>query len=392
MSVFLKVRIVAVLIPLLAMPASTAVAQRNLRDIPDPSPEGQLKTFRVADGFAVNLYASDPVVTKPIQIAFDERGRLWVASSRVYPQIRPGQPEDDRVLILEDRDRDGTAEHVTVFARGLLMPTGVLPGDGGAYVALGNELVHFADRDGDGVADERRVVLSGFGLEDTHHIFHSLRWGPDGKMYFNQSYYIQSHIETPYGPRRLDGGGVWQYDPVTGRLEIFVRGMVNSWGHRWDTFGQSFCTDGAFGEGINYVFPGSTFVASPGTVRKLRGLNPGNPKHAGLERLTGEHFPEAWRDRWITADFRANRINSFTVTEDGRSSGYAGRKRDDLLSSTHVAFRPVDMTMGPDGAIYFADWYNPIIQHGEVNFKDERRDHVHGRIWRVAVAGKPALK
>ncbi len=373
-------------------PGGDLSAQRNLTNIPDPSPEAQRRTFQVADGFAVNLYASDPLVTKPIQIAFDERGRLWVASSGVYPQIRPGQAENDRVLILEDLDRDGDADRVTEFAKGLLMPTGVLPGDGGAYVALGGELVHFSDRDDDGVSDERRVVLSGFGLEDTHHVFHSLRWGPDGKMYFNQSYYIQSHIETPYGPRRLDGGGVWQYDTVTGRLEVFVRGMVNSWGHRWDRFGQSFCTDGAFGEGINYVFPGSTFVASPGTVRKLRGLNPGNPKHAGLEQLTGDHFPPAWRDRWITADFRANRIDSFTVTEGASGSGYAGRKRENLLTSTHIAFRSVDMTMGPDGAIYFADWYNPIIQHGEVNFKDERRDHVHGRIWRVAVADRPALE
>jgi putative heme-binding domain-containing protein len=365
------------------------LAQRELKDIPDPHPQVELESFTVADGFEVQLFAAEPLVAKPIQIAFDEEGRLWVASSRVYPQIRPGQSENDKILVLEDLDGDGTADRTTVFADDLLMPTGVLPGDGGVYVALGSELVHLRDTDNDGVADRRRTVLSGFGLEDTHHIFHTLRWGPDGRMYFHQSYYIQTHVETPYGVRRLDGGGIWQFDPKTGRLEVFSRGMVNSWGHRIDFWGQSLATDGAYGDGLNFVFPGATFVASPGTVRKLRGLNPGNPKHAGLERLTGRHIPPAWRDRWITADFRANRINSFSLSEDG--SGYAGRKGEDLIQSTHVAFRPVDMTMGPDGAIYISDWYNPIIQHGEVNFKDTRRDHVHGRIWRISAKGRALL-
>src|SRR5205807_2557761 len=170
----------------------------------------------------------DPLVAKPIQMNFDSDGRLWVATSEVYPQIKPGQKANDKIIILEDRDGDGRADNTTVFIDGLLIPTGVEPGDGGAYVANSTDLVHFADTKGTGRADHQRIVLSGFGTEDTHHIIHTLRWGPDGMLYFNQSTYIHSHIETPHGVRRLGGGGIWQFRPDTMRLEVFLHGLINA--------------------------------------------------------------------------------------------------------------------------------------------------------------------
>ncbi|MFM8219533.1 MAG: PVC-type heme-binding CxxCH protein, partial [Planctomycetaceae bacterium] len=188
--------------------ADRAHAQRDLKNIPDPDPELERRTFQVADGFEVNLYAADPLLAKPIQMNFDPQGRLWIASSEIYPHIAPGQPATDKILVVEDRDGDGQAERTTVFADGLLIPTGVEPGDGGAYVANSTELIHLADTDGDGVADRRQVLLSGFGTEDTHHIIHTFRWGLDGALYFNQSIYIHSHVETPWGVRRLGGGGI----------------------------------------------------------------------------------------------------------------------------------------------------------------------------------------
>src|SRR5581483_5677213 len=200
-------------------------------------------------------------------------GRLWVACSEAYPQIKPGQKANDKVIVLEDADGDGRADKTTVFADGLLIPTGVEPGDGGAYVGNSTELLPLADTDGDCKADRRRVVLSGFGTEDTHHILHTLRWGPEGMLYFNQSVYIHSHIETPYGVRRLGGGGVWQFRPETMRLEVFARGWWNPWGHHFDRWGQSFVTDGAGFEGVCPAFPGATYSPAP-TSRVLHGLNP----------------------------------------------------------------------------------------------------------------------
>src|SRR5258707_4579213 len=177
------------LLALFALSPSLAHAQRDAKT-PDPDPELERKTFQVAPGFEVTLFAADPLLAKPIQMNFDPQGRLWVASSEVYPQIKPGQVANDKVIVLEDTDGDGKADKTTVCADGLLIPTGVEPGDGGAYVADSTDLLHLKDTRGTGRADQRRVVLSGFGTEDTHHILHTLRWGPDGMLYFNQSIYI----------------------------------------------------------------------------------------------------------------------------------------------------------------------------------------------------------
>jgi putative heme-binding domain-containing protein len=372
----------------LAVVATPARAQRNA-GVPDPDPEVERRSFRLPQGFEANLYAADPLLAKPIQMNFDPAGRLWVVASEVYPQIAPGQAANDKVLVIEDRDGDGTAETSTVFADGLLIPTGIEPGDGGAYVANSTELIHLADADGDGKADRRRVVLSGFGTEDTHHLLHTLRWGPDGCLYMNQSIYIHSHVETPHGVRRLNGGGVWRFRPETVRLEVFTRGLVNPWGHAIDRFGQSFLTDGAGGEGINWALPGAYFVTAVDAVRLLPGLNPGSPKYCGLEIVDGRHLPEDWRGTLVTNDFRANRVCRFEVKDAG--AGFASRELPEPIRATHPAFRPIDVKQGPDGAIYVADWYNPIIQHGEVDFRDPRRDHTRGRIWRITAKGRPLV-
>lgn len=369
--------------------AVVSQAQNNLKDIPDPDPALQMETFKVADGYEVTLFASDPMVVKPIQMNWDADGRLWVASSIIYPHMRTGEEANDKIYVLEDTDGDGVADKSTIFAEGLLMPTGILPGDGGVYVANSTEVLFLKDTDGDGKADHREVLLTGFGTGDTHHLIHTFRWGPEGLLYFAQSIYIYSHVETPWGVRRLEGGGVWQFRPENRKLEVYARGLVNPWGLQFDRWGQSFLTDGAGGEGINYAFPGATFVTAPGAERIIRGLNPGQPKHSGLDIVSGRHMAD-WQGNFITNDFRANRINRFTVEEQG--SGFATKLAEDLLWADHVSFRPVDITMGPDGAIYVADWYNPIIQHGEVDFHDPRRDQQHGRIWRITKKGSPLVE
>ena len=367
----------------------SANAQRDLRDIPTPDPAAELAAMRIGEGFEVNLFAADPMFAKPIHMNFDAQGRLWVASSRNYPQIEPGAAPSDQIVMIEDRDRDGQADHHTVFADNLLIPTGVLPGDGGVYVANSTELIHLIDTDGDGKADQRRTILSGFGTEDTHHLLHTLRWAPDGWMHLNQSIYIHSHVETPQGVKRLDGGGIWRFEPGTSQLEVFCKGFVNPWGHVIDAFGQSLVTDGAYFEGINYAFPESVFVTSPGATRWLAGLNPGSPKHCGLEMISGDAMPKEMQGRLVTNDFRSHRVCVFEIARQG--SGYRSAQLPELIRTEHVAFRPIDVKMGPDGAIYVADWYNPIIQHGEVDFRDPRRDTEHGRIWRISAKGKRPL-
>ena len=374
---------------LLAMWADSAFAQRELKDIPLPDPVEEQATFILPEGFEVNLFAADPQIAKPIQMNFDAKGRLWIASSSVYPQIEPGAEANDRILILEDNDGDGVSEVTKVFATGLLIPTGVEPGDGGAYVGASTELLHFVDTDGDDKADERRIVLSGFGTEDTHHILHTLRWGPEHRLYMSQSIYIHSHIETPWGVKRLLAGGIWQFRPETLELNVFARGWVNSWGTHFTKYGTTFATDGAGGEGINYAVPGAAYATAYGASRILPGLNPGSPKHCGLEIVESPNLPVDWQGSFITNDFRGHRVCRFVVEEDG--SGFVSHEQQELIKSNHQSFRPIDVKMGPDGAIYIADWYNPIIQHGEVDFRDPRRDHTHGRIWRVTYKGNQTV-
>ncbi|MDA0348350.1 MAG: HEAT repeat domain-containing protein [Verrucomicrobia bacterium] len=365
-------------------------AQRALTEIPNSDPAYQLSMLKAAEGFEISLFASDPMIAKPTSMAFDSKGRLFVTCTPIYPHVKPGEIPSDQVVRLEDTDGDGVADKSTVFADGLLIPTAVLANPEGVYVANSTELLFFTDKNDDGVADTRRIIYSGFGTEDTHHVIHTLRQGPDGLIYLNQSIYTHSHVETPYGYKDLQAGGVWQIRPETLELGVYSRGLVNTWGLQFDKWGQTFQTDGAGFEGIIYSFPGAAFLTNVGYERILPGLNPGQPKMSGLEIIDGPHFPDDWQGRLITNDFRGNRISTFIVSDS--NSGFISEKQKDLVTSTHGAFRPIDLQNGPDGALYAADWYNPIIQHGEVDFRDERRDHEHGRIWRITAKDSPLQK
>ncbi|MDG2222051.1 MAG: HEAT repeat domain-containing protein, partial [Rubripirellula sp.] len=367
-------------------PKQPQVKSQYAKFTKQPTPE-----FTVGDDLEVTLWAENPQLNKPIQMNFDPAGRLWVASSEAYPMIEVGQAAPDKILVLEDTNGDGKADKSTVFADGLLIPTGVEPGDGGCYVAQSTDLLFLKDTDGDGKADVKRRVLSGFGTEDTHHNLHTLRWGPDGRLYMNQSIYTRSDAETPRGIVRLKAGGGFRYNPATMRMQIVFRGLVNSWGHQFDAYGQSFLTDGAGGAGIAYSFPGAAFNPAPGTRRVLDLISPGRyPKFASAEIIYGDAYPPEWQGSVVTCDFRANRVTRFSMTE--QDAGFVTKQEDDLLRTAASTFRPIDVKQGPDGALYIADWSNPIINHGEVDFRDERRDRWHGRIWRVTWKGGKTKK
>ncbi len=370
---------------------SKAVSKASIPAKPGADRPQSLPDFEVAPGFEINLFAESPLLSKPIQMNFDPRGRLWVVGSSIYPQIKPGQEANDKVFILEDTKGVGKADKSTVFVGGLFLPTGIQPGDGGVYVAQGTQLLHFKDTDGAGKAGPKRIVLSGFGTEDTHHLLHTLYWGPDGQLYFDQSIYIHSHIETPNGVERLNSGGIWHLRPATMELGVYLRGFCNPWGHQFDEFGQSFVTDGAGYEGLSFGIPGATYFTYAGMRRELQSVSAGSyPKFCGLELIESRQFPADWQGNAITCDFRAHRVVRFAIEE--KDSGYATREMPDLLRTTNVTFRPIDVKLGPDGALYIADWSNPIIQHGEVDFRDPRRDHEYGRIWRVTAKGRPLVK
>ncbi len=412
------------------------------------APDLPVPQFDLGENLEITLWAENPLLVKPTQMNWDALGRLWVCGTAHYPQIAPGEIEKDQIFILEDTDRDGKADKSTVFAGGMLLPTCIVPDlvatalravspdvdtaparprgarlQSACYVGASTEMLHFADTDGDGLADEKRIVFTGFGTEDTHHNVHTLKWGPDGRLYFDQSIYTHTHLETPYGMVRLNAGGVFAYDPRTERVEVFCKGLWNPWGHVIDRNGQHFLTDGAGRDGIAWAFPGAVFAPSEGARQTMPLISPGTyPKFAGLELIHSPHFPDDWQGTAVTCDFRAHRIVRFAIkdlnaegakgTEERREgtdaktsalsansaasalkkSGFVTADLPDVARTADIAFRPIDVKLGPDGALYIADWTNPVINHGEVDFRDPRRDKTHGRIWRITYKGRETVK
>src|SRR2546425_754814 len=369
----------------LALGASALAA-----DADDPAAE--LASFQVADGFAVNLFASEKEgVIKPIQMRFDARGRLWVIGSTVYPQIEPGQEPNDKVLILEDTDGDGRCDKTTVFADGLMIPTGIELGNGGAYVGQGTELLHLKDTDGDDKADERGVVLRGFGTGDNHQNINSFLFGPGGELWFSQGLHIRSQVETPWGIMRLEQAGIWRLWPRRLKLEGFYGSEhepQNPWGFVFTDWGEPIVLAGNNSSAI-YPVPGLV-VNHRDDAPALIWKNGNGRKSSGGDIVGTAHFPDSWQGVLIVGGYINNAVWALNINDDG--AGFTLEDRPPLIKASSRSFRPVDVKFGPDGALYLCDWFNPIIGHYQASFRDPGRDKTHGRIWRVTAKGRPLTK
>jgi putative heme-binding domain-containing protein len=352
------------------------------------NPDFELASFTIAPGFEVNLFASEKDgVIKPIQIRFDPQGRLWVIGSTVYPQLEPGEVPNDKVLVLEDTNNDGVSDKTTVFADGLMIPTGIELGDGGVYVGHGTELLFLKDTDGDLKADERRVVLRGFGTGDNHQNINSFLFGPGGELWFSQGLHTRSNVETPWGIVRMNQAGLWRFHPRLKKLESFYGSVYepqNPWGYVFTDWGEPIVIAGNNSSMI-YPVPGLTsahFSLPPHQIWK----NGGGRKSSGADIVGTSHFPDDWQGLIITGGYINNAVWVLEIQDDG--SGFALVDRNPLIKSTSRNFRPVDVKFGPDGSLYICDWYNPIIGHYQASFRHPDRDKTHGRIWRVTAKGR----
>lgn len=341
--------------------------------------EKELQAFEALDGFEVNLFADESLgIANPLSIRWDTSGNAYVACSDVYPQIEPGALPNDKVILLRDLDGDGRADKSMIYADGLNIPTGMEVGHGVVYVGQGTELLELRDRDGDGVADERKILLSGFGNGDSHQTINSFVWSPDGELWFCQGDGIQSRVETPHGISSLYQAGVYRLRPgnlrLDGLLDDFM-GPGNPWGVAFDDFGQSLVIDGA--GGISYLTP-----ASIPAKRRLRLPRIGQPGgYCGIECIGAANLPKEMQGEFIVGDYKRNQVSRFAISEDG--AGFKVVWREPLIRSSHRNFRPIDVKIGPDGAIYVVDWYNPITCHQDDFYRHPERDKTHGRIWRI---------
>lgn len=350
--------------------------------------------FTLPEGFEINLFASevDFSLTNPVKITFDPQGRMWVADMPSYPQYLPGAQPNDKILILEDRDQDGVADKETIFADSLYMPTSLEIGNGGVYVSQAPNMWFMKDTDGDGKADEKEIILHGFGTEDVHHTLDTYTWGPDGALYWHSGTFLHSQVETPHGPVRSDYGATWRFEPLTQKLEPHVSyPYANPWGHVFLRNGTQIISD--VSTGMNYFAPPlSVATEYPVKLSKMRDFltSASKPKTCGTEIISSSHFPDNVQGNVLFNTFVGTLgIKQHQIYESG--SGIVAQEIEPLLQSSDPNFRPVDLQFGPDGALYVVDWYNPIINHGERAVRDPLRDHTHGRIWRITYRHKDKL-
>lgn len=358
--------------------------------------EEAIGKMRVAEGMKVNLFASEemfPELAKPVQMAFDPRGRLWVAVMPSYPHWKPKEKMNDKVLVLEDTDGDGRADKCTVFADRLHVPTGLEFYKDGLLVGQQPDLMYLRDTDGDGVADSRERVLHGVDSADTHHALNSFTLDPGGALYFQEGTFHHTQVETPWGPpQRCANAGVYRYEPRAQKFDVYVSyGFANPHGHVFDRWGQDFITDGT--GNVNYFAAG--FSGHVDFPRKHAGYQPYFNQRtrpcAGTEILSSRHFPDESQGNLLNANVIGFQgILQYRYAE--KDSGFTAVEIEPIVQSADPNFRPTDIEIGPDGAIYFLDWQNPIIGHMQHNLRDPSRDRAHGRVYRVTYPGRPLLQ
>ena len=365
---------------------------------PALSPAESQKKFQVPDGFEVRLFAAEPDVVNPVAMTWDGRGRLWVVELYEYPLgAAVGTKPRDRVKIFEDTDNDGRSDKVTVFADGLNLATGILLGDGGAYVGQAPELLFLQDTDGDDVADKRTVLMNGFGLEDRHELLNGFTWGPDGWLYMTHGVFTHSKVkraEEPKGEGVTMNAAVARFHPRTKRFEVFADGTSNPWGVDFDREGNAFVSACVI-DHLFHTAAGGLYVRQAGSPAHPYAyeLLPSIVDHkhlmaayAGVQVYQGDQYPEEYKGTILMGNIHDNAVHQDRLTRNGASFKASFLK--DFVRANDGWFRPVSTQVGPDGAVWLMDWYDKYPCYQNANADPEGVDRERGRIWRVVYTGK----
>ena len=387
-------------------------------------PREAAAAITVPQGFHVQLAAGEPLVHQPIAMAFDHRGRLWVAEAHTYP-IRANEGEgEDKIIILEDHDADGVFESRKVFIDGLNLVSGLEVGFGGVWVGAAPYLMWIPDRNSDDEPDgPPEILLDGFGYQDTHETLNAFTWGPDGWLYGCHGVFTHSKVGRPGTPdaqRTPLNAGVWRYHPLRHEFEVFAHGTSNPWGIDFNDYGQAFITacviphlyhviQGARyqrqgGQHFHpYVFDDIKTIADhahyAGNIRDHAwwGRNHnvdhadtnaagGGHAHCGAMIYLGDNWPRQYRNSIFMTNLLGNRINNDVLRRVG--SGYVASHGDDFLFANYLCFRCINQKYSSDGSVYMIDWYDKNACHRR---DKELWDRTNGRVYRVRF-GNPEVR
>ena len=392
------------------------------------SPEKELEGFKLAPGFVIELVASEhDSIVNPIDLTFDDAGRLWTQTARMYPmdpvadihwsdllklmddpEAQKNHPNFKRISDLYKGKTKGTDKVIvisdlygkkkprtSVWADGLSIPMSILPYKDGAYVLQGSEMFFLKDTNKDGKSDQRIPMLTGFGFTDTHTMAHVLVRAPGGWINFSHGALNKGEVSSVNGDTKLkiDYSKIVRMSTDANKLELVNNGLNNIWGFQLRGNGQWYGSEANdLGYSVTPMEPGSGF---PGIGNeRLRPYQPFVPAlhefRVGGTGISGTafaddasgSFPDEYKDVAFLANPITSTINAVQIVRNADGT-VSAKHLPDLLQSEDDWFRPVNMEFGPDGCLYIADWYNKIVSHNELPTTHPDRDKMHGRIWRI---------
>jgi putative membrane-bound dehydrogenase-like protein len=387
------------------------------------SPEDALKRMEVPDGLEVRLVAAEPLIRQPVTMTFDDKGRIWVIQYLQYPNpaglkpvkvdeyLRttydrmPEQPPKgpkgaDKVTILYDPDENGRFTKAKDFVTGLNLASGLCLGHGGAYVMQSPYLLFYPDRNGDDVPDsDPEVLLTGFGMEDSHAVANSLIWGPDGWLYGAHGSTCTAKIRNPAKPNEPSiefQQGVWRYHPKTKEFELFAEGGGNTWGLDFDRHGNVIAGTNWGGFAMLHMVQGGYYVkgfAKHGPLHNphaygyfehvpYTGFKGGHVTCGGII-YRGDALPASFRDTYIAGNLLSSEVH-WHIMEPYKST-FKAKHGGVLLKANDNWFRPIDCLTGPDGALYIVDWYDKRANHVD---PIDNWDRSNGRIYKITAKGR----
>ncbi|MBL7872438.1 MAG: HEAT repeat domain-containing protein [Cyclobacteriaceae bacterium] len=364
----------------------------NIRSTEPQTAEQERLGFKLPPGFEIQLFASEPDIDKPINMTFDAKGRMWVTQSFEYPfPTTPGKKSTDRLTILEDTDHDGKADRFTEVADTLNIPIGVLPTRDGVVAFSVPNVYKFIDANQDGKPESKSKMFGPFGFQDTHGMVSNFVRGYDGWVYACHGFTNLSAIAGADGDSiKMVSGNTFRFRLDGSRVEQMTFGQVNPFGLAYDENGYVYSTD-SHSSPLHQLIRGGDYphfskLEIMAFGPDMKSFEEEATALCGIAYYGDTKFPKEFQGNFFIGDAVSSRVHRYSWENKGSSP--VGKSEVDLVKSADPWFRPVNIKLGPDGALYIADFYNAIIGHYEVPLGHPKRDKQRGRIWRITYKGE----